>query len=114
MFSNGVLLGLPISELAYGSDSLFTNYTIIIGHAPLCYLVGITLIEVIKNEKTTFVLGLKNSAKAILLNNLATSNENKLFWDGRDWNRITNSVDFNTQLTFKIKSAYLNLSLIHI
>ena len=43
-----------------------------------------------------------------LLNNLATSNENKLFWDGRDWNRITNSVDFNTQLTFKIKSAYLN------
>ena len=43
-----------------------------------------------------------------LLNNIATSNENKLFWDGRDWNRITNSVDFNTQLTFKIKSAYLN------
>ena len=43
-----------------------------------------------------------------LLNNLATSNENKLFWDGRDWNRITDSVDLNTQLTFKIKSAYLN------
>ena len=43
-----------------------------------------------------------------LLNNIATPNENKLFWDGRDWNRITNSVDFNTQLTFKIKSAYLN------
>ena len=29
MFSNGVLLGLPISELAYGADSLFINYTII-------------------------------------------------------------------------------------
>ena len=43
-----------------------------------------------------------------LSNNFATSNENKLFWDGHDWNRITNSVDFNTQLTFKIKSAYLN------
>ena len=43
-----------------------------------------------------------------LLNYLATSNENKLFWDGRDWNRITDSVDLNTQLTFKIKSAYLN------
>ena len=43
-----------------------------------------------------------------LLNNIATSNENKLFWDGRDWNRITNLVDFDTQLTFKIKSAYLN------
>ena len=32
MFSNGVLLGLPISELAFGTDSLFINYTIIIGH----------------------------------------------------------------------------------
>ena len=71
MFSNGVLLGLPISELAYGSESLFTNYTIIIGHAPLCYLVGITLIEVIKTEKTTFALGLKNTVTAILFNNLA-------------------------------------------
>ena len=71
MFSNGVLLGLPISELAYGSESLFTNYTIIIGHAPLCYLVGITLIEVIKTEKATFALGLKNIVTAILFNNLA-------------------------------------------
>ncbi len=71
MFSNGVLLGLPISELAYGSESLFTNYTIIIGHAPLCYFVGITFIEVIKTQKTTFALGLKNSVTAILFNNLA-------------------------------------------
>ena len=71
MFSNGVLLGLPISELAYGSESLFTNYTIIIGHAPLCYLVGITLIEVIKTERTPFALGLKNTVTAILFNNLA-------------------------------------------
>ena len=53
MFSNGVLLGLPISELAFGADSLFINYTIIIGHAPLCYLVGIAFIEVAdaKNKK---------------------------------------------------------------
>ena len=43
-----------------------------------------------------------------LLNNQVISNENKLFWDGRDWNRIAKSVDFNTELTFKIKSAYLN------
>ena len=45
MFSNGVLLGLPISELAFGANSLFINYTIIIGHAPLCYLVGITFMK---------------------------------------------------------------------
>ena len=71
MFSNGVLLGLPISELAYGSTSLFTNYTIIIGHAPLCYFVGIAFIEFGKNKKETFIIGLRNSFTAIFLNNLA-------------------------------------------
>tara|TARA_Y100001970_G_C13953848_1_gene709610 strand:+ start:96 stop:614 length:519 start_codon:yes stop_codon:yes gene_type:complete len=42
-----------------------------------------------------------------LLNNQAISNENKLFWDGRDWNHVAKSVEFNTELTFKIKNAYL-------
>ena len=71
MFSNGVLLGLPISERAFGSESLFINYTIIIGHAPFCYLVGITLIEVMKTDKTSFFFGLRNSLAAIFYNNLA-------------------------------------------
>ncbi len=70
MFSNGVLLGLPISELAYGTKSLFVNYTIIIGHAPLCYLVGITFIEAAKIKNKSYLIGIKISLKAILLNNL--------------------------------------------
>ncbi len=70
MFSNGVLLGLPISELAFGTNSLFVNYTIIIGHAPLCYLVGITFIELAKIENNSFLMGVKRSLKAILSNNL--------------------------------------------
>ena len=70
MFSNGVLLGLPISELAFGANSLFINYTIIIGHAPLCYLVGITFIEVAKIKNNSYLIGVKRSLKAILLNNL--------------------------------------------
>ena len=70
MFSNGVLLGLPISELAFGTESLFINYTIIIGHAPLCYLVGITFIEVAKIKSDSYLFGIKSSLKAILLNNL--------------------------------------------
>ena len=36
------------------------------------------------------------------------SNENKLFWDGHDWNRIEKSVEYSNLMTFKIKSAYLN------
>ena len=67
MFSNGVLLGLPISELAFGAQSLFINYTIIIGHAPLCYLVGITLIEAGKIEDDTYLYGIKSTSIGILL-----------------------------------------------
>ncbi len=70
MFSNGVLLGLPISELAFGKNSLFINYTLIIGHAPLCYLVGITFIEVAKIKNDSYLFGIKRSLKSILLNNL--------------------------------------------
>ena len=44
----------------------------------------------------------------ILINNYSIARENKLFWDGLDWNRITKSVDYNTEQTFKIKRAYLN------
>ena len=33
--------------------------------------------------------------------------KNKLFWDGHNWNRIEKSVDYNEQLVFKIKTAYL-------
>ena len=44
----------------------------------------------------------------ILSNNYSIAKENKLFWDGLDWNRITKSVDYNNEQTFKIKRAYLN------
>ncbi|KKL45458.1 hypothetical protein LCGC14_2355460, partial [marine sediment metagenome] len=36
LFSNSILLGLPISERAFGADSLHYNYTIIAIHAPFC------------------------------------------------------------------------------
>ena len=36
------------------------------------------------------------------------SQENRLFWDGRDWNRISKNVEYNPELTFRIKTAYLN------
>jgi len=47
----------------------------------------------------------------ILSNNYSTARENKLFWDGLDWIQIAKSVDFNSEQTFKIKSAYLNVAL---
>ncbi len=45
LFSNSVLLGLPITERAYGADALQPNYVIIALHAPFCYAVGITAME---------------------------------------------------------------------
>jgi len=45
MFSNTVLLGLPIMERAYGPAALAGNFAIISIHAPLLYLIGITMME---------------------------------------------------------------------
>ncbi|SLN48718.1 putative transporter YfdV [Falsiruegeria litorea R37] len=50
LFSNSVLLGLPITERAYGADNLTGNYAIIAFHSPFCYGVGITVMEVIRNR----------------------------------------------------------------
>lgn len=46
LFSNTLLLGLPITERAYGTDALGGNYAIIALHAPVCYGLGITAMEV--------------------------------------------------------------------
>ena len=50
LFSNSVLLGLPITERAFGPDALVGNYAIIAFHSPFCYAVGITAMEVIRNR----------------------------------------------------------------
>ena len=44
-FSNSLLLGLPITERAYGPEALAGNYAIISVHAPILYSLGIVLME---------------------------------------------------------------------
>ena len=44
-FSNSVLLGLPITERAYGLDALTGNYAIVSIHALIIYGIGMTLME---------------------------------------------------------------------
>ncbi|MEM9522604.1 MAG: AEC family transporter [Pseudomonadota bacterium] len=48
LFSNSVLLGLPITERAYGEDALASNYAIVALHAPFCYGLGITAMEIVR------------------------------------------------------------------
>ncbi|AZV77296.1 AEC family transporter [Parasedimentitalea marina] len=50
LFSNSLLLGLPITERAYGVDNLTGNYAIIAFHSPFCYFLGITTMEVVRNR----------------------------------------------------------------
>ena len=51
LFSNTVMLGLPITERAYGTDALQHNFAIVSIHAPFCYFLGITVMELIKNTE---------------------------------------------------------------
>ena len=44
----------------------------------------------------------------ILISSESRARENKLFWDGRDWNQVLKSVNHNSDACFKIKTAYLN------
>lgn len=44
-FSNSLLLGVPITERAYGSGALAGNFAIIAVHAPILYSFGITMME---------------------------------------------------------------------
>lgn len=49
LFSNSVLLGLAITQQAYGSgDALAGNYAIIALHSPFCYGLGITVMELVR------------------------------------------------------------------
>ena len=45
LFSNSVLLGLPIMERAYGAAALGPTFAIVSIHAPFCYFLGITVME---------------------------------------------------------------------
>ncbi|MEP3345336.1 MAG: AEC family transporter [Litoreibacter sp.] len=61
LFSNSVLLGLPITERAYGADALSPNYALIAINAPFCYAVGITSMEIVRNKGQ----GMWPTAKAV-------------------------------------------------
>ncbi|ETA50416.1 AEC family transporter [Ponticoccus alexandrii] len=48
LFANSLLMGLAITERAYGPDALQANYLIVSIHAPLCYAIGITAMELVR------------------------------------------------------------------
>lgn len=50
LFSNSLLMGVPITAQAYGEAALEGNYVILSVHAPFCYLLGIVTMEIVRSD----------------------------------------------------------------
>jgi len=70
LFSNTLLLGLPITERAYGPDALLGNYAIIAIHSPFGYMLGITAMELARAKGTALRYLPAKVAKAMFSNAL--------------------------------------------
>jgi hypothetical protein len=70
LFSNLVLLGLPISERAWGSDQLAPIYAIVAIHAPYNYLLGITTMELLRSDGRSLTGTAQVVIKAMFRNSL--------------------------------------------
>ncbi|RMD95016.1 MAG: AEC family transporter [Alphaproteobacteria bacterium] len=70
LYSNSVLLGLPIAERAYGAATLASNYAIVALHAPVCYAIGITVMEVVRARGSGLVTAARTVSGALATNAL--------------------------------------------
>ncbi|WP_298292258.1 AEC family transporter [uncultured Litoreibacter sp.] len=68
MFANSVLLGLPITERAYGAEALDPNYAIVALNAPICYGLGILVMETVKHRGEAPLATIKAVINAIFHN----------------------------------------------
>jgi predicted permease len=71
MFANSVLLGIPIIERAYGTEALQPVYALIAVHAPYCYIVGITTMEIVRSDGQSAFKTTQKILKEIFSNSLA-------------------------------------------
>ncbi|WP_187429726.1 hypothetical protein ROLI_010260 [Roseobacter fucihabitans] len=70
LFSNSVLLGLPITERAYGADALVGNFAITAIHSPFCYGLGITVMEITRNRGQSPMVMIRAVLRAMFRNAL--------------------------------------------
>jgi malonate transporter len=71
LFSNSVLIGIPIMTRAYGEEALGPMFAIIAIHAPFCYTVGITAMEFSRRDGASVFATVKKVVKSISSNALA-------------------------------------------
>lgn len=70
LFSNLVLLGLPISERAWGIDNMAPSFALVSVNAPICYLIGITTMELLRADGRSAAETTRTVANAIFRNSL--------------------------------------------
>jgi malonate transporter and related proteins len=70
LFSNLVLIGLPISERAWGSGGMAPSFALVSVNAPVCYLVGITTMELLRADGRSAVDTARIVAAAIFRNSM--------------------------------------------
>ncbi|MDW4499443.1 AEC family transporter [Sulfitobacter sp. D35] len=70
LFSNSVLLGLPITERAYGIDALTGNYAIVAFHSPFGYALGIIAMEIARSRGASPLATARAAASAMFRNAL--------------------------------------------
>ena len=70
LFSNSLMLGLAITERAYGPEALQANFAIVALHAPFCYGLGITAMEIVRNDGKNPLKMLQNILDAMFKNAL--------------------------------------------
>jgi malonate transporter len=70
LFANSVLLGFPIVERAFGPESLAPITAIVAIHAPFCYLLGITTMELARADGRSLPATARVVIKAMFSNGL--------------------------------------------
>lgn len=70
LFSNSLILGFPISERAYGTESLATNVALVSIHAPFCYLLGISAMELSRADRKRAIITARSILNMIFRNPL--------------------------------------------
>lgn len=68
MFSNLVLIGLSIVELAFGVEALKPAFAIVALHAPFCYIIGITAMEISRADGVGFMATVQAVVKQVFSN----------------------------------------------
>ena len=70
LFSNTVLLGIPIAQRAYGDEAMPAVYGIVALHAGIMYAVGMSSMELVRADGRSMSETVQAAAKSILANPL--------------------------------------------